>query len=112
MKMNEELLSRRGMIITSAAALAGVSILFTDAQATAADEPNASGPREGPAAAAGKTRADQTPLSPGEAGKDYTPVITPNGAALPCKIADGVKVFHLIAEEVDHEFAPGLRAKC
>ena len=25
---------------------------------------------------------------------------------------DGVKVFHLVAEEVDHEFAPGLRAKC
>jgi len=24
----------------------------------------------------------------------------------------GVKVFHLIAEEVDHEFAPGLRAHC
>jgi len=24
----------------------------------------------------------------------------------------GVKVFHLIAEEVDHEFAPGLRAYC
>ncbi len=24
----------------------------------------------------------------------------------------GIKVFHLIAEEVDHEFAPGLRAHC
>src|SRR5207244_10247900 len=46
------------------------------------------------------------------AGKDYTPVITPNGAALPWKLVDGVKVFHLVAEEVEHEFAPGLRAKC
>ena len=25
---------------------------------------------------------------------------------------DGFKIFHLIAEEVDHEFAPGLRAQC
>jgi FtsP/CotA-like multicopper oxidase with cupredoxin domain len=51
-------------------------------------------------------------LSPGEPGKDYTPVVTPNGAALPWKIVDGVKVYHLVAEEVWHEFAPGLRARC
>jgi FtsP/CotA-like multicopper oxidase with cupredoxin domain len=49
---------------------------------------------------------------PGEPGRDYTPVITPNGTTLPYKVIDGVKVFHLIAEEVDHEFAPGLRAQC
>ncbi len=49
---------------------------------------------------------------PGMPGKDYTPVVTPNGVALPFKVVDGVKVFHLWAEEVDHEFAPGLRAKC
>ena len=53
------------------------------------------------------------PVSPGEAGKDYTPVITPNNIALPFKVVDGVKVFHLIAEEVpNHEFAPGLKAHC
>ena len=43
---------------------------------------------------------------------DYTPVVTPNGATLSCKMVDGVKVFHLIAQEVDHEIAPGLKAKC
>jgi len=53
-----------------------------------------------------------TSFPPGEPGKDYTPVITPNGSTLPFKVIDGVKVFHLIAEEVDHEFAPGLRAHC
>ncbi|MFA6173517.1 MAG: copper oxidase [Kiritimatiellales bacterium] len=42
----------------------------------------------------------------------YTPVVVPNGATLPFKIVDGVKVFHLVAEPVDHEFAPGLKAKC
>jgi hypothetical protein len=55
---------------------------------------------------------DVTPLSPVLPGKGYKPVVVPNGGALPFKIFDGVKVFHLIAEEVDHEFDSGLRAKC
>jgi FtsP/CotA-like multicopper oxidase with cupredoxin domain len=43
----------------------------------------------------------------------YRPVITPNGSSLPWKIINGVKVFHLIAQEVpNHEFAPGLVAHC
>ncbi|WP_438481148.1 multicopper oxidase family protein [Oleiharenicola lentus] len=42
----------------------------------------------------------------------YRPVITPNSATLPWKIIEGVKVFHLIAEPVVHEFAPGLVANC
>jgi manganese oxidase len=57
-------------------------------------------------------QGDRQEYPPGEPGKDYTPVITPNGSTLPYKVVDGVKVFHLIAEEVDHEFAPGLRAQC
>ena len=51
-------------------------------------------------------------LPPGMPGKDYQPVITPGGATLPWKVVDGVKVFHLVAEEVEHEFAPGLVATC
>ncbi|HQY88531.1 MAG TPA: multicopper oxidase domain-containing protein, partial [Tepidisphaeraceae bacterium] len=39
-------------------------------------------------------------------------LIVPNGWKLPHKVIDGAKVFHLVAEEVDHEFAPGLRAMC
>jgi FtsP/CotA-like multicopper oxidase with cupredoxin domain len=42
------------------------------------------------------------------AGGEFTPVVTPNGATLPYKLLDGVKVFHLIAEPVKHEMAPGL----
>ena len=42
----------------------------------------------------------------------YKPVVTLNGATLPWKMVDGVKVFHLIAEPVLHEFAPGLVANC
>lgn len=39
-------------------------------------------------------------------------VVTPNGSTLPLRTIDGVRVGHLIAEPVDHEFAPGLRAEC
>jgi FtsP/CotA-like multicopper oxidase with cupredoxin domain len=42
----------------------------------------------------------------------YTPVRTLNGWTLPHRMVGGVKEFHLVAEEVEHEFAPGSRAKC
>jgi manganese oxidase len=54
----------------------------------------------------------EKPLPPGLPGRDYTPVITPNNVSLPFKIVDGVKVFHLVAEEVKHRFAEGLEAYC
>jgi hypothetical protein len=38
-------------------------------------------------------------------------VITPNGTTLPFRVVDGVKVFHLIAGEVEHEFAEGLKGR-
>jgi FtsP/CotA-like multicopper oxidase with cupredoxin domain len=37
-------------------------------------------------------------------------VVTPNGATLPWRNSGGVKVGHLIAEEFEHEFAPGMRS--
>ena len=49
---------------------------------------------------------------PSRSSEDYLPVITPNGATLPFKIRNGAKVFHLIAQPVSHEFAPGLVAEC
>ncbi len=38
--------------------------------------------------------------------------LVPIALGVPFKVVRGVKVFHLITEEVDHEFAPGLRAYC
>jgi manganese oxidase len=66
------------------------------------------------AAAPSSARAAAPPkaLPPGRPGRDYTPVIVPNGAKLPWKIVDGVKVFHLVAEEVEHELVPGLKVRC
>ena len=46
------------------------------------------------------------------AGRNYTPVVTPNGRSLPFRTVDGLKVFHLVAEEVHHAFAPCLNAHC
>jgi len=42
----------------------------------------------------------------------YTPVRTLNGWTLPFTMNAGVKEFHLVAEEVEHEFAPGTVARC
>lgn len=42
----------------------------------------------------------------------YTPVITPNGTTLHWTMEENVKVFHLIAEPVKREFAPGLIVNC
>lgn len=42
----------------------------------------------------------------------HTPVHSLNGWTLPYKMKNGVKEFHLIAEEIEHEFAPGTVAKC
>src|SRR5207249_8682482 len=111
------MLTRR-KFLTSAGALAGSATVLQklgSAQEVKTREPNK--PRETTAAANRNKplieRVDPKPtLPPGEAGKDYTPVITPNNISLPWKVIDGVKVYHLVAEEVDHEFAPGMSAKC
>lgn len=42
----------------------------------------------------------------------YRPVQTLNGWTLPHRMNGGVKEFHLVAEEIEHEFAPGCRATC
>ncbi len=49
------------------------------------------------------------PLEP-PAGRPYRPVVTLNGWTLPWRMKDGVKEFHLVAEPVVREMAPGFRA--
>jgi FtsP/CotA-like multicopper oxidase with cupredoxin domain len=45
---------------------------------------------------------------PATAAQPYVPVVTPNGRTLPYKLDHGVKVFHLVAEQVKREIAPGM----
>ena len=63
------------------------------------------------AKAAAPTEAPPLPARPA-AKLPYTPVVTPNGATLPWKMVNGVKEFHLIAEPVKREFAPGMMINC
>ncbi|MGA0005409.1 MAG: multicopper oxidase family protein, partial [Burkholderiaceae bacterium] len=51
----------------------------------------------------------QPPLTP-TTGRPYNPVVTLNGWTLPWRMNNGVKEFHLIAEPVVREMAPGFKA--
>ena len=57
-------------------------------------------------------RPKPPPATPRKGGLPYTPVVTPNGSTLPFTMKDGVKEFHLVAEEVEREFAPGMVVNC
>jgi FtsP/CotA-like multicopper oxidase with cupredoxin domain len=90
MKLDDQSITRRTMMIAGAAALAGGAEALDGKEADV---------------------AASTPAAT-EVGADYVPVVTPNGSTLPYKTVDGVKVFHLVAEEVNNEFAKGLVARC
>ncbi|MCB2026871.1 MAG: copper oxidase, partial [Ottowia sp.] len=49
------------------------------------------------------------PLQP-PTGRPYDPVVTLNGWTLPWRMNGGVKEFHLVAEPVVREMAPGFKA--
>ena len=51
----------------------------------------------------------QPPLVP-NSGQSYNPVVTLNGWTLPWRMNNGVKEFHLVAEPVVREMAPGFKA--
>jgi FtsP/CotA-like multicopper oxidase with cupredoxin domain len=85
-------MNRRHFIGSGAGVLAGMALL-KQASATVQTAPEA------------KTHA---PVSPGPGGR--TPVITLNGRSLPWRVKDGWKEFHLMAEPVKREIAPGMTA--
>jgi manganese oxidase len=117
-------ISRREILGIGAATFAGVALSKTRAQATThggtgadykpfrGQNPQRGGDRQYWEKSYSGGPVDVKPLAPVLPGRGYKPVVVPNGAALPFKIVDGVKVFHLIAEEVDHQFDSGLHAKC
>ncbi|AMP09199.1 multicopper oxidase family protein [Collimonas arenae] len=53
--------------------------------------------------------ATQPPLNPAN-GRPYQPVVTLNGWTLPWRMNNGIKEFHLVAEPVVREIAPGMKA--
>ena len=55
------------------------------------------------------TAAGAPPLAPPN-GRPYNPVVTLNGWSLPWRMNNGWKEFHLVAEPVVREMAPGMKA--
>ncbi len=103
-------ITRRNVLL-GGAALAGSTALLRGPRNADAKIP--AGTKWGGSGAGGaRVEHDDPPLPPGEPGTDYRPSLTLNGSTLPYRLVDGVKVMHLIAEEVEHEFAPGLKALC
>ena len=86
--------SRREVVLTSATVLGGAALLTGSKSAHAAPT------RRWEASYSGGPVSSK-PESPGEAGRDYQPTTTPGGTTLPFRVVDGVKVYHLVAEEVD-----------
>jgi FtsP/CotA-like multicopper oxidase with cupredoxin domain len=85
-------LSRRQLLQGGGAALAGV--VATQASVAAAPSPH---PLEN----------FPDPLAPAARKAGQAPVTTLNGRSLPARWRDGAREFHLVAEEVEHDFAPG-----
>lgn len=98
-------ISRRDVLLTGGAALAGGALLLADPRRAVAEDV-----RTGTDPYAGSHNRSES--EPSSKKNDYLPVEFPNGKKLPWKMIDGAKVYHLVAEEVEHEFAPGLRATC
>lgn len=92
-------ISRRNMLITAGLASAAA---IPVARSQSHDMSKMPGmdmpPAEKPAASPARTRN----------GK----VRTLNGWTLPFRMNNGVKEFHLVAEEIEHEFSPGSKATC
>ena len=57
-----------------------------------------------------QTKPDTMPPLVPTTGRPYNPVVTLNGWTLPWRMNAGVKEFHLVAEPVVREMAPGFKA--
>src|SRR5437868_8157650 len=91
-------LSRRNFVQLSAGAVAGAAAMSAHAQAQGLPE-----------AAYSSSTTMQPPLHP-SSGPEYQPVVTLNGWTLPFRMNNGWKEFHLVAEPVERELAPGMKA--
>jgi FtsP/CotA-like multicopper oxidase with cupredoxin domain len=57
-----------------------------------------------------QSSAAMQPPPPPPNGRPYQPIVTLNGWSLPWRMKDNVKEFHLVAEPVVREIAPGMKA--
>jgi manganese oxidase len=90
-------ISRRTFLATSGLALASASEVSRQAAASIPEAPTQT------------STAMQPPLFP-QSGPAYQPVVTLNGWTLPWRMNGDWKEFHLVAEPVVRELAPGMKA--
>src|ERR1700674_4065147 len=95
--MEKAMLSRRSFLGTATALASATAI---SGRVHAANIP------EAPTSTATTMQAPLLPAS----GPDYNPVVTLNGWTLPWRMNGEWKEFHLVAEPVVREFAPGMKA--
>ncbi|MGE4164398.1 MAG: multicopper oxidase family protein [Xanthobacteraceae bacterium] len=91
------MISRRSLVGASAALASAAVINGRTAAASIPEAPVMNSP------------AMQPPLYP-SSGPDYQPVVTLNGWTLPWRMNGDWKEFHLVAEPVVREIAPGMKA--
>ena len=91
------MVTRRDFIRSSGAALLGAGLVSKTAAAAI------------PEAVMQESAATQSPLLPPN-GRPYNPIVTLNGWSLPWRMKNGWKEFHLLAEPVVREMAPGMKA--
>jgi manganese oxidase len=90
--------NRRSFFRTAGAVALGAAAVSRVGAASLPEAPVASSPATLP-----------PPLPPN--GRPYLPMVTLNGWSLPWRLKDGVKEFHLVAEPVVREIAPGMKAR-
>jgi len=89
--------TRRNFLRASGGALLGAAMVSRAAQGAVPEAPTQ-----------GKSDT-QPPLQP-SSGRPYNPVVTLNGWTLPWRMNGGWKEFHLVAEPVSRQLAPGMIA--
>jgi manganese oxidase len=95
--MEKNMKTRRNFLRTAGGALLGTALVSRAAQGAVPEAPM-------------QTKPDtQPPLAP-PSGRPYQPVVTLNGWTLPWRMNNGWKEFHLVAEPVRRQIAPGMTA--
>jgi FtsP/CotA-like multicopper oxidase with cupredoxin domain len=89
--------TRRNFLRASGGAVLGAALVSRAAQAAVPEAPVLTQPET------------QPPLAPPN-GRPYSPVVTLNGWSLPWRMNGGWKEFHLVAEPVKRQLAPGMTA--
>ncbi len=92
------MVSRRDFFMGAGIAALGAGLVSRVGAASLPEAPVAAGPKTVP-----------PPLPPN--GRPFHPVVTLNGWSMPWRMNNGVKEFHLVAEPVVREFAPGMKVQ-